>query len=808
MLRIRRACAAGLFLATFCLGSSGLFAASPPRVKQVRVGLPAGRSGDESGRSRNGAWAPVAVTLTAGAAGHPQDAYRLRIETKDVEELSYQYTVPVPAMAANSERTVQGYIVPGSESAVFLVEVETADGRTVSSRDKITRDPTRDETVGDLDILFLAAGGGLAPMKRTTEQLDKPKEKEQDVDTTRGRRQFAFAEDAGDLPDRWFGYDAVDVVVLATGKADFVNQLAQDAERREALLEWVRRGGQLVISVARNQQTVAELLKRVRFIDVKILKSEVVGELKVMSQQWCKDRGPNKRMLQQVETAKLQLGPGVHVLVKESSGPLIVQASCGLGRVVLVGFDLDLAPFLTWDGQEAFWARLQNHVAPSLPVRRDRPVRGARVAQPGGPGVAVPGMVTEADYDMRGVIKRGLETFEEVPVISFGWVALFILFYIVLVGPLDYFLLKKVFKRLELTWITFPLTVLVVSVLAYFTAFSMKGDDLRINKIDLVDVDMHGPQQAYGHSWFTLFSPRAQSYTVGIEPAVGTWTAKVPERAPGPVVTLLEGGDRMLRQGSPGLFSRPYEYAEDATGLVRVPVPVWSTRSFTASWRAPLRDKKPPVGITDDSGPIRLARDGSGRLVGRLTNNLPTLLKDVCLFYENQWYYLGDLAPDEQRRIEDVFARDAQGQRRQVSQWFKDSTLAPGLPVAPSGRAINVGFLQARTSYLIIKPMMFSERFERGSTNPGLRSLDQSWRLDAQPEYPEQGPPPHRREVILVARTPMLCDLATEVTDNGATPARLWLGELPGPGRDLPAIRGVITQETFLRIFIPVQSAR
>src|SRR5262245_32220788 len=74
------------------------------------------------------------------------------------------------------------------------------------------------------------------------------------------------------LPDRWFGYDAVDVVILATGKLEFVHGLLADEPRRKALQEWVQRGGQLVLTVGRNQQDVARLLKampvvRVEFSD-------------------------------------------------------------------------------------------------------------------------------------------------------------------------------------------------------------------------------------------------------------------------------------------------------------------------------------------------------------------------------------------------------------------------------------------------------------------------------------------------------------------------------------------------------------
>src|SRR5207244_3672137 len=88
--------------------------------------------------------------------------------------------------------------------------------------------------------------------------------------------------------------------------------------------------------------------------------------------------------------------------------------------------------------------------------------------------------------DMKAEIKRSLERFEDIPTISFGWVMLFLLLFIALVGPLDYLLLKKVFKRLELTWVTFPAIVIMASVFAYCAAYSLKGEDLRVNKIDLI----------------------------------------------------------------------------------------------------------------------------------------------------------------------------------------------------------------------------------------------------------------------------------------------------------------------------------
>ena len=51
--------------------------------------------------------------------------------------------------------------------------------------------------------------------------------------------------------------------------------------------------------------------------------------------------------------------------------------------------------------------------------------------------------------DLGGELKRSLEGFQEVPVISFGWVALFIVLYTLLIGPVEYYFLKRVLGRLE-----------------------------------------------------------------------------------------------------------------------------------------------------------------------------------------------------------------------------------------------------------------------------------------------------------------------------------------------------------------------
>jgi hypothetical protein len=270
-------------------------------------------------------------------------------------------------------------------------------------------------------------------------------------------------------------------------------------------------------------------------------------------------------------------------------------------------------------------------------------------------------------------------------------------------------------------------------------------------------------------------------------------------------VSILDGADRGLRTGSQGLFARPYEYAEEGAGVWRVPIPVWATRSFSASWRAPVDAKAPPVGTHDEVGPVRTSRAGDA-LVGRVTNNLPVELQGVTLLYREKAYDLGTLAPGESRRVEALFARDARGQGRDLGAWLADSSLAPGTPLAPTGRPLNKQFLAAQSSYRLVKSLLFHQALGGPRyTNEGLRSLDQSWRLRPQPEVPIPDELRYRDEAVLVARTPLVSDRADEVTGHGASPTRLWLGRLPGEG-ERPSVRGFLTQETYLRVYIPLRS--
>ena len=798
---------------------------APPHIEKVRIGLPGSQKEEENARSRNGAWAPVYVKLKASPAGNVRDRYKLRVETTDTENTAYHYDVAVPALAPNDDYNAIAYVRPGAVGSEFSVDLLTAEGRSVQGVPRLTREVDK-ETLGAKDVLYLSVGGKMAEMKRSILGLPAlAAGAADDAMEQKGTVQFAYIENDFDMPDLWFGYEAADVVILVTRDEKFINDLNSDngAPRRKALAEWVRRGGKLVVSVGPSPEhasVVAQVLDKMPLPDfdkMPLINCRIEGSAMCPETanlvRWAAPNGPFAPALHNVEILRLIPGDGVTVLASESAKvgdktqecPVVVEASCGLGRVWMTAFDLDGPPFKTWpEGQKAFWSKVQSEFTPK-----------AGLAAPRQPQQVAPGLDVTVNEQpaLLAELQRALENFEQIPVVSFGWVALFILIYILIVGPLDYVLLTRVFKRPELTWITFPVVVLSLSVLVYCVAYAMKGDDLRINKIDLVEYDLHSPQQAYGTTWFTLFSPRIQDYTIGVEPTAPTWTVAPPQDATSHAVevAVLANPDLAERVGSSSLFRKPYAYAEDASGLERVPIPVWSTRTFQASWRAGLDTAKPPLAA-------RIRRDPADKtkLVGEITNQLPVELQSVTVFYQGRYHAVPDLGPGATFNVQTLFAGNKIG--LPASQWVGNmQTLAPltGAAFAPADPGQNGRFNNPQPNYPVkqpyelLKDLMFHTKADGGQmNNSGLRPFDQSWRLDEEKTAPVQADKVWRDEIILVARTPTLYDHSETVARDPGSATRLWLDRLPGGKAERPALSGFLGQQTYIRAYIPVQSPK
>jgi hypothetical protein len=732
---------------------------SKVQLKNVQVGLkPGPMPGNDDPLRRYplykaGMWTPVLIEIEGKGK---LDEAELVVETTDSSDVLNNYTVKLPPVEFSAEApTVQvvSYARPGKPDSNVTVYLRS-NGKDVCQPYELT--PSALKTS---DYLYLTLGRRLSGL-----QIPGHEEK------IYRQSEIAAIDNAAELPTQWFGYNTVDLVILTTGNAEFVNGLFDNELRRRALFEWVQRGGKLVISVSSNQQLLANRpdLKAVLPVDLTETLTfpsirPVLGEIATQTEDMADTKSKSP-----VLVSKMEPKPGRNVripLLHQKKYPLVAQATFGLGRVTVVAFDLDQAPFTQWKGQAAFWESLIKESGPAYAtaVQKDDFFNATHAAN---------------DPEIQSQMQRGLEEFENVPIISFWWVALFILLYIIVVGPLDYFLLKRVVKRLELTWVTFPIVVISVSAAAYFTAYSLKGHDQKINKLDLVDIDLQ-TSTIQGNTWFLVFSPRIQNYTVTVEPAERWGLRK--DSPPVPLVSWMG----IANKGRQSLFRRSYDYEPVAAGMDHVPIQVWSTKGFQASWQAPIDPANPPIKANLSSREVN-------EVHGEITNKLPVTLQEVYLIHGKNVYPLGTLTAGNTVRVAKI-QKDIQD----VNTWLK--------PGANYGNSAPGNWNQGRNSgspptmdlepaKKYMRSLMFHEASQKAANttsffNAGLRELDQSWRLRS------DGNPPGE-EAILVAKVAEEHGPAKDVAGKPSCVSRLKLGT---------ALDGTMRQETYVRVFLKVQ---
>jgi len=133
----------------------------------------------------------------------------------------------------------------------------------------------------------------------------------------------------------------------------------------------------------------------------------------------------------QVATGKLRDG---EVMIG-SSVPLAITAARGRGRITVLTFSPELEPFNSWINRAHFWAKMMK-LPPELLAKNEYNAYGG--------------------YSIDGVFGAIVDS-KQVRKLPVGWLLMLLVGYLIVIGPLDRYWLRKIGKQM-LTWITFPIT--------------------------------------------------------------------------------------------------------------------------------------------------------------------------------------------------------------------------------------------------------------------------------------------------------------------------------------------------------------
>jgi hypothetical protein len=614
-------------------------------VENMRVGFDASFSNLKSSNSfKIGAWTPVWVQLRGGS--EPWSGF-MEVSVADDDGTPTSFHMPVAVMANQSERFT-AYARPGSRQPEFTIRLLDENGRRVGGASQDTLMPQAPESIMPNETLVLTMGRpqGVESIKdlpgfQTSAARTNYRNALPEVLTAR------IDPQTGSMPGRWYGYDAAQAVVIDTADRETLSAL--DALRGQPLVDWVARGGHLIVSIGANWQAVRDSVL------APILPGLPGGLERVASLEALDTfAGSNKSitppgtppvMVTRLEELEERGGT---ILSMMSNLPLVVRGAHGFGRVTLIALDVDQKPFSEWVDRSLFWVR-------AIDLKRPRGEQDGAGNPMGGPQIYQYGV-----SDLSSQLRVALEQFPGVKLIPFGWVAFFIFLYILLIGPGDYFFLKKVLKRMELTWITFPTIVVTVSLVAYYAAYVLKGNDLLVNKVDVVDIDQAAGLMR-GNTWISLFSPQNRDYTIRTVPMpldrdpptpALTDPSSQPVRPPTGTEVMTSWFSAPEDQfGAMGNSGRRFSFAgsgytyQPTSGvewLENVRIPIWSTKCISSRWFGPATP------LVDSE----LLPAGTDRLAGIVTNRQSVPLEDAILAFGKQVYELGTLAPGATVRVE------------------------------------------------------------------------------------------------------------------------------------------------------------
>ena len=575
------------------------------------------------GVAKLGHWVPVTFDLPA-----EMDAVSFRITTLDGDDTPATVTGQLQS-AADKEHPnrAQGMMQFGRTYGSVQLELLNGQGEVV-----FRRESNADIKKNSLTELVPSTAGMvlLLEPKRSNASAENNGSLAEAIGTAFSTTDEAQAtrvisvNDIGELPESSVAFSSCETIVLLTDSAAYLETARP--ETWNAIESWVRGGGQLIVSASsgqvnlfKNDGVLTRFTPGTATSATALESSRRIEELSSSKDQFLK-RGESIDVLGLTDV-------NGRVFLQQGKIPLVIRQPVGLGEVMFVTLDLAGEKFVQWPGSNRFVQSLLNV--------RTKSGKGTKSRNEARSGSAV----RHSGYqDMVGQLKVPLERFSTLKFIPFALVAALIAVYILCVGVGDWFLVGRVFRRHELTWLTFPLLALLFCGIAWWLADFSRPSKMQLNQVEIVDVDS---VSGYVRStaWSNLYSPRGGKVSIDVavaeseqfkkDASVITW-----QGLPG------NGLGGMLNRANPGLYRSGYSQEVSHGGgenpvdqasisMKDVELQVSSTRPLFVQWNGQFK------------GEVESGLIGGDRLEGTFSNPFNVPLKNCRLFYEDLVYVVG-----------------------------------------------------------------------------------------------------------------------------------------------------------------------
>jgi len=400
-----------------------------------------------------------------------------------------------------------------------------------------------------------------------------------------------------DLPDKAQAWNSLGALVVSN-----VDTGTFTPGQKQALESWLGSGGKLLVTGGLRWQGTAAGLKD--FLPIDVNGTSNVSGLSDL-QAYLKD--PNPLDLRRTVLSVGTIREGANVLVKQDSVPLIVQKFVGFGTVYYLAADPALQPLSGWNGNQDLYSLLLGS-QPTIPRWSNRFWYGYNANQ-------------------------ALGAISELGLPSIFYISCLMGIYVLIIGPLNYFVLSRL-KRRELAWVTIPVLVIVFSFLAYGSGLFYRGTTPILNRL-VVAQAWDGLDQAHAQALVGIYSPVRARYDLD---STEHFLPQPFTSGSGDVQT--NNNWTMVQEGS-------------NTILPEIRVEIGGMQAVA------LEGGLPALPISHD---LVLTINRTNPVIsGTIINNSDFALKDAILITPGNWERLGDLTPDKSKQVDVSLAPSGNG---------------------------------------------------------------------------------------------------------------------------------------------------
>lgn len=392
------------------------------------------------------------------------------------------------------------------------------------------------------------------------------------------------------LPEDAQGYAMANIIAVDENS---IADLSQN--QQEALLKWVQDGGTLLLGASDQVLTTAGIFKD-------YLPLTLSQQMKTVSAGSLTKLSGGGIFTKDISVYTATDNQGSVAILKENDTTLAAKKKLGSGEIVQTTFSLGDQPLASMDGYAALTAKMLNIQILSQ--------QGMMQGQ---------STMDQISYELRS-INELFPSFE----VSVSYMLIVIILYILIIGPLLYFVLKKMDKR-EHAWWLIPAISVAISIALFI--FGAKDRIVQPQVQQSAFYKVNEDSSINGYYVESILTNRSGDFVVEADKNTTALALRNNNNITGTVGDLHE-------------TSYIKEHANGSTLTLRN-LSYWSVQSFAGKTTA--KD----IGKMDID--ITLKNE---KLSGTIKNNFPFELKDVTLISGIKEVKLGDIEPNGTLKVD------------------------------------------------------------------------------------------------------------------------------------------------------------